>query len=554
MKQNNYIWLFIIIIIYTIIAFLNLGDTIAPQSFWKAKQVGQEVVIDIGEQEQVSHIMHYCGSAPGLYEVYMSVNGEAWTYVGEIDQKSVFKWSRFDVNKSTRYLLISNKTEGAELGEIGLYNLENQHLSISETTYKSEIIESNPKGLTDEPYTVPYGTSYKNSTYFDEVYHARTAYEHIHNIVPYEWTHPPLGKLIIGIGIRMFGMTPFGWRVMGTIAGIIMIPLMYAFGKLLFKKERYGLFAALLMACDGMHFTQTRIATVDSYLVLFILLSYFHMYKYCNTKSYSPRFTKLTSLSLSGLWISCAIATKWTGLYAGLGLAIIFFWDLYKRKNLDKDINVILINCIIFFVLLPVIVYIASYIPYFTAHNSQMNNIADFINMQKQMYNYHSKLDATHPYGSSWWSWPILYRPVWFYMGEGLTQKNISSILLLGNPLIWWGGTFAIIYGIYTLIIKKEREIIFLMIATATAYAPYIGISRIMFLYHFFPVLPFMIFLIVYILKEIESKKPTKPYIPIYIFMVICVFIAFYPIYSGTEIPRIYARLLRWLPSWNFYM
>ncbi len=33
-----------------------------------------------------------------------------------------------------------------------------------------------------------------NSSYFDEIYHARTALEHIENVYPYEITHPPLGK------------------------------------------------------------------------------------------------------------------------------------------------------------------------------------------------------------------------------------------------------------------------------------------------------------------------------------------------------------------------
>ena len=69
--------------------------------------------------------------------------------------------------------------------------------------------------LTDEPETVPLEATYENSTYFDEIYHARTAYEHILGLEPYENTHPTLGKLLISLGIRAFGMNPFGWRFMG---------------------------------------------------------------------------------------------------------------------------------------------------------------------------------------------------------------------------------------------------------------------------------------------------------------------------------------------------
>ena len=68
--------------------------------------------------------------------------------------------------------------------------------------------------------------------YFDEIYHARTAYEFLHGLPTYENTHPPLGKILISVGIAIFGMNPFGWRIMGTLFGIAMLPFLY----LLWKK------------------------------------------------------------------------------------------------------------------------------------------------------------------------------------------------------------------------------------------------------------------------------------------------------------------------------
>ena len=47
--------------------------------------------------------------------------------------------------------------------------------------------------LIDEQDTVPDVPSYLNSMYFDEIYHARTGYEHAHAQHTYETTHPPLG-------------------------------------------------------------------------------------------------------------------------------------------------------------------------------------------------------------------------------------------------------------------------------------------------------------------------------------------------------------------------
>src|SRR5206468_6085153 len=41
--------------------------------------------------------------------------------------------------------------------------------------------------------------------YFDEVYHARTAFELLAQREPYEWTHPHLAKEIMALGILAFG-------------------------------------------------------------------------------------------------------------------------------------------------------------------------------------------------------------------------------------------------------------------------------------------------------------------------------------------------------------
>ena len=69
------------------------------------------------------------------------------------------------------------------------------------------------------------------------------------------------------IGIQLFGMTPFGWRFRGALTGVLMLPLMYLLAKQLTHDARLSFIAMCLFALDAMHFTQTRIATIDSYAV-----------------------------------------------------------------------------------------------------------------------------------------------------------------------------------------------------------------------------------------------------------------------------------------------
>ncbi len=130
----------------------------------------------------------------------------------------------------------------------------------------------------------------------------------------------------------MFGLTPFGWRFMGTIVGILMLPLMYLLAMVLFENRRYATIAMILMSFDFMHFTQTRIATIDSYGVFFIILMYLCMAIYYKMNFYKHSFVKtLIPLGLSGLFFGLGAASKWICIYAGAGLAILFFSTLFNR-------------------------------------------------------------------------------------------------------------------------------------------------------------------------------------------------------------------------------
>src|SRR5262249_23907298 len=95
------------------------------------------------------------------------------------------------------------------------------------------------------------------------------------------------------------------------------------------------------------------------------------------------------------------------------------------------------------FVAIPLVIYVASWIPFFT--RGQFHNLADLVDYQKQAYIYHATLTATHPYGSPWFSWPFLVRPVAYYyeyQGLGIDQLThhslVGGIIDVGNPVIWW--------------------------------------------------------------------------------------------------------------------
>ena len=79
---------------------------------------------------------------------------------------------------------------------------------------------------------------------------------------------------------------------MGTLTGVLMLPVMYIFAKMLLKKTKYAAFATILFAADFMHFAQTRIGTIDSYSILWIMLMYLFMYLFTQSNFNKEKLSK----------------------------------------------------------------------------------------------------------------------------------------------------------------------------------------------------------------------------------------------------------------------
>ena len=172
------------------------------------------------------------------------------------------------------------------------------------------------------------------------------------------------------------------------------------------------------------------------------------------------------------------------------------------------------------------------------------------IENQRQMYSYHSTLDATHPYSSTWSQWPVINRPILYYLEDAGENLKVG-ISAMGNPFVWWAGIPAFLYMIYLAIAKKERTSLFLAIGYLAQYVPWMGVSRCTFIYHYFPSVPFVVLMVGYsIYKITESKPKLKIAAFVYTAAVIGLFIAFYPVIAGYPTTVEYVKHLKWLSSW----
>lgn len=573
MERRDLLPVIVILAVYAAVAFTNLGSTKAPQSFYTFEGENDSVVIDLGEPKEISSIMYYTGLYPGDYDLYYSSNGSNWIRLkdttaqedesGAINDAAMhqsyadlFKWQYASIGDTmikTRYIRIVARVLPMELGELALYDANGRLLDVSGVD----------SVLLDEQNTVPDAPSWYNSMYFDEIYHGRTAYENIKNIYPYEITHPPLGKIIISLGIRIFGMTPFGYRFMGTFFGVLMLLPLYVLLKNLFGKTKVAMCGTTLFAFEFMHFTQTRIATIDTYGVFFILLSFLFMWRWISAPYAHTLKKTWLDLFLCGLSFGLGCACKWTVLYAGVGLAALWLLRVimkYRAVGLEhygKELLGTIGLSVVFFLVIPAIIYCLSYIPYGLALGYQLPSMLTDKNYYKiiwdnqvYMLTYHSGVDQSHPYSSRWYQWLFDVRPILYYLNYSGSTK--SAFGAFNSPLISWGGLVALVSSVVAFWKRRKPQVILIWAGYLCQFLPWVFITRTTFAYHYFGCILFLTIAISYVFDELISRNPKNDRL-VYGFTGLNtgLFILFYPVLSGAEASvQFCLNFLKWFPIW----
>lgn len=584
---------------YLVLSLTNLGDMKGPVNGWTPQRAGSVVYVDFEQQETVERITYLCGLGDTWYNItamdlYFKDMSGRYVYFATLEKgpSKFLKWLYMDLEQpvitdSIKIVsgIYQDKEEQfirgtrGEIMEVCFFASGNDTpIPINTVTPSNPYIDDKSINLFDEQDLFVYEPSYMNSTYFDEIYFPRTAYEFmIKSDTVYENTHPHLGKIIIMWSYKLFGVNPFGYRAMGAIAGALMIPVMYALGKKLFKNHYFAMLGATLLAFECMHFVQTRLGTVDSYLVLFIMLTFYFMASYVDMDLRKTSYFKtLVPLFFSGFFFGCAISVKWIGFYAGAGIALLFFVKMFLewksfgygrivhggKALVAKNTLLTCFICLFFFIAIPALIYAVSYTPIFQIQSAAIDNekftvmeMADnIIASQKHMFEYHKGVTQDHPFKSSWYTWPIMYRPVYYYSAPIKAEGQWGTIVAIGNPVIWWTGLAALIGTAIVSIKRRDKRGLFIFAGYLSILLPWAVAPRsITFLYHYFGCVPFMILAIVYIASYFMEDNPKiKKYINIYVLLSILVFAAFYPAMTGIKISVDYIELLRWLPSWWF--
>lgn len=323
------------------------------------------------------------------------------------------------------------------------------------------------------------------------------------------------------------------------------------------QRRSFGITAALLLSLDGLLLVESRYGLNNIYLVLFGLLGHLALLQGLGDRPRptiitrrvrwfrdyrGAKFAQLRRLSdwvsdrlysrrpwkpgeyftLAGFWLGCAAAVKWNGL--GFLLAIYGLWAMALLLNWIKPqaigfpcnrlATLTPLNLALYFGLVPLLTYSLAWVPHLL-----LNPHPNLWQVHHQILAFHHAVGngtGIHPYCSPWFSWLLMWRPVAYFYA---TARNFSETVPayptlpqaavqvvydvhgMGNPLLWWGATVAVI----TLLIQvwqtkpqNQGICLYLLCGYGANLLPWANVSRCTFLYHYMAALIFAVLALAY--------------------------------------------------------
>jgi 4-amino-4-deoxy-L-arabinose transferase-like glycosyltransferase len=577
-------------VLFFALATWNLGDLRTPRSNWDLTVTPVEVVVDIGSSAHVDEVFLYMHDTREMEVELYSGSPESWESAGTHTLSEEFrKWRSVPLGRETTHVRLRFSSGYGSIGELALFS-EDEPLEIS-----GGVVEGGPQAgaLVDEQDAIEDPRSHMSNTHFDEVWYVPTAEQHLRLEEPSQWDHPPASKLIMAASIAVFGENNFGWRIGGVIFATLMIPLVYVFARRLLDSPRAGLIAAALVTFDFMHFAQGRIATPETFILFFVICMFYFFYRYSQDPERGGRY-----LFLSLLFFGLGFSTKWVTAWGFIGLLLLLLLIKWRTpaKRLDR---IVLALVSLGFALVPLLlmpflpesirwlapisvlfgfvppllllafpqwgqsvhkrevywfaagagaavaVYLLSYAPYFLADHG----LRDFWDLQMRMFDFHSGTEQGHSASSAWYTWPVMLKPVWFHVTYYDDAR--SYIASMGNPALWWAGIPVMLATLWMAVRRRSRTAAFIVIPFLAQWLMFTAISRITFMYHFYPNVLFMALGAALCAHLLWSRFGWGKWaVGAYLVLNVACFAVFFPLISGMTMSNGYWDALSWMVDW----
>jgi dolichyl-phosphate-mannose-protein mannosyltransferase len=331
-----------------------------------------------------------------------------------------------------------------------------------------------------------YHLGFPSRILWDERYFPVMANKYLHGEYQFD-LHPPLGKFIIAVGISLFGNDAIGWRIMPLVFGLALLPLVGALGWYCLKERVGALLLVTFFSVETIFIVNSRVGVMDIFLVFFVLATFL----------VALRAEGGGQVILASVLLGLAVATKW----AAFPVAIPVGYVLWRRGLFRQFVGGLWISAIVYVA----VVYVGALI----------SVTANPVDAWLWVWDWHlkaaTKISAAipHGWGSPWWSWPVMLRPIRFFYGV-----NGEVVMDIGNPLIWWSGTLAVLAGIFDVARKAvanklsaDDPIIPIVLGYVFLLIPWMPGTRIPYIYNYLPIYPFAILALAYWLCRLWNRR-----------------------------------------------
>jgi len=375
------------------------------------------------------------------------------------------------------------------------------------------------------------------------------------------WTHPPLGKWMIGLGEKVFGTESFGWRVSSAFVGTLTVMAVALIAYLLFGSVVWCAVTGLLMAVEGLSFVLSRTGLLDSFVGFWVTAGFLFLVldrRWIDRRTVPPPEPELSAVvsaeagaatgpgpdeppappppppwsAPSPLWrpwrfaagvaFGAAIATKWSGALALVAAGLLtLMWETVRRRRDGETTGGALgrallresLGIVLAFLLVPVAIYLLVYIPWF--HHFGWS-LGAWRQDQAAMWHYHETLQwyqrdgsgpmtPSHPWLSHAWTWLTMQRPVLFY--ARYPADDVRWITTIGNPAIFWGAFWTLPYTTYAWWRRRDWRAGLIVVAFAVQYLPWFVVSRPQFLFYMMPMVPFRVLAAVFTASDFSDMR-----------------------------------------------
>ena len=417
--------------------------------------------------------------------------------------------------------------------------------------------------------------------------------------------HPPVGKHLIGIGLRLLGaQDPVGWRLGAALAGIVSVLLLTRIARRLFGSTALGVVAGLLLAVDGAAIVHSRTSLLDGFLMMFVLAAFGALLidrdqarERLARSTAPPRAARRWGPDLglrpwrlaAGVLLGLAIGTKWSGVWflAAFGLLTVA-WDASARYRAGVRHwwqATALHDAVPAFVsLVPVaaLTYLASWFSWFRSPDAYGRHWAQdhpgegitwlpdalrsLAKYHQDMWSFHTTLTDDHSYASHPISWIVPWRPTaFFYASPEPAQQACAAdrcsqtVTSLGNPVLWLLAAIAVIACVWWALRRRDGVAGAVLTGIAAGWLPWFGYAqRTIFAFYAIAFLPWLVLAVTWSGARLLAWGDADPVRRRAVRTVLAVLAAavlatswyFYPLWTGHVITFRSWQLHQWLPSW----